>query len=149
MSDDRTDSGTGAKELDAPLESNGGPSEDSTMQIPPNQPASKDPVLVQLHPRFRSLIYLKRHSFVLVDTAALAPERRNKLAGEICNVVRGERVWRRCVWWPGEWAKRKRRGKGGDDGVGGEGLRDGEVDGEQDEVDGSDGEVEGGESMER
>ena len=44
-------------------------------------------LLVELPARFRSTIWIKRGSYVLVDTTALA-DRDNKLDGEIVNVVR-------------------------------------------------------------
>lgn len=49
-------------------------------------PNSKS-VLVELEAKFRSTIWIKRGSYVVVDTEALA-DRDNKLDGEIMNVVR-------------------------------------------------------------
>jgi probable RNA-binding protein EIF1AD len=63
-------------------------------------------LLVELPARFRSTIWLKRGGFVVVDTQALAG-RDNKLGGEITNVVRDERQWRKESYWPGEFAKRR------------------------------------------
>ena len=60
--------------------------------------ASKESVLVELPARFRSTIWIKRGSFVLVDTAALQ-DRGNKLRGEIVNVVRDEKAWRKAPYW--------------------------------------------------
>jgi len=60
---------------------------------------STPPPLVELPSRFRSTIWLKRGSFVVVDTAALA-DRSNKLGGEIVNVVRDEKEWRKMAYWP-------------------------------------------------
>jgi probable RNA-binding protein EIF1AD len=65
-------------------------------------------LLVELPARFRSTIWIKRGGFVLVDTGAMN-ERENKLDGEIINVVRNEKEWRKqkywyvvCwVWWAG------------------------------------------------
>src|SRR5271154_3884920 len=51
-------------------------------------------LLVELPARFRSTIWLKRGGFVVIDTKALA-DRDNKLDGEIVNVVRDERQWRK------------------------------------------------------
>lgn len=62
-------------------------------------------LLVELDPRFRSTIWLKRGGFVLIDTATLA-ERDNKIDGEIINVVRDERVWRKAPYWPQEFVKK-------------------------------------------
>ncbi|OCL14400.1 nucleic acid-binding protein [Glonium stellatum] len=63
------------------------------------------PILVELPSRFRSTIWIKRGSYVVVDTKALA-ERDNKLDGEIINVVRDEREWRKQSYWPVEFAKK-------------------------------------------
>uniref|UniRef100_A0A093VT30 S1-like domain-containing protein n=1 Tax=Talaromyces marneffei PM1 TaxID=1077442 RepID=A0A093VT30_TALMA len=59
---------------------------------------SKQTALVELPARFRSTIWMKRGSFVVVDTNAL-DDRENKLAGEIVNVVRGEKAWRKAAFW--------------------------------------------------
>ena len=67
-------------------------------------PGSKT-LLVELDARFRSKIWLKRGGFVLVDTATLA-ERDNKIDGEIINVVRDERAWRKAHFWPQDFAKK-------------------------------------------
>lgn len=40
-----------------------------------------------------------------MDTATLA-DRDNKIDGEIINVVRDERVWRKAHFWPQEFAKK-------------------------------------------
>lgn len=62
-------------------------------------------LLVELPARFRSTIWIKRGGFVLVDTAA-AGERENKLDGEIVNVVRNEKEWRKEKYWPNEFVQR-------------------------------------------
>lgn len=59
-------------------------------------------VLVELESRFRSKIWLKRGGFVLVDTTTLA-DRDNKIDGEIINVVRDEKAWRKAPFWPAEF----------------------------------------------
>ena len=59
-------------------------------------------ILAELPARFRSTIWIKRGSFVLVDTSTLA-DRENKLGGEIVNVVREERAWRKTSYWPPEF----------------------------------------------
>lgn len=66
---------------------------------------SGEVLLAELPARFRSTIWIKRGSFVLVDTSALA-DRSNKLGGEIVNVVRDERIWRKMAYWPAEFAKK-------------------------------------------
>ena len=50
----------------------------------------------------------------MVDTEAFAG-RENKLAGEIVNVVREERAWRKMAYWPVEWEKREGFGGEGED----------------------------------
>lgn len=55
-------------------------------------------ILVELEPRFRNTIWIKRGGYVLVDTKEAAV-RQNKIAGEIINVVRDERSWRKQSYW--------------------------------------------------
>jgi probable RNA-binding protein EIF1AD len=55
-------------------------------------------LLVELPARFRSTIWIKRGGFVLVDVDAMK-ERENKLDGEIVNVVRNEKEWRKQTYW--------------------------------------------------
>jgi len=59
---------------------------------------SGERVLVELEARFRSTIWIKRGSYVLVDLESLA-DRENKLDGEIVNVVRDEKAWRKMGYW--------------------------------------------------
>jgi len=59
---------------------------------------TKTSLLVELPSRFRSTIWIKRGGFVLVDTTTMK-ERENKLDGEIVNVVRNEKEWRRQGYW--------------------------------------------------
>ncbi|KAG9194468.1 nucleic acid-binding protein [Alternaria panax] len=63
------------------------------------------PVLAELEARFRSTVWIKRGSYVVVDTSALA-DRENKLDGEIVNVVRDEKAWRKMSYWPKEFVKK-------------------------------------------
>ncbi|GAD98962.1 eukaryotic initiation factor 1A [Paecilomyces variotii No. 5] len=65
---------------------------------------SKTTILVELPARFRSTIWMKRGSYVLVDTRALE-DRENKLSGEIVNVVGDEKAWRKAPYWPKEFVK--------------------------------------------
>src|SRR5579871_6357958 len=51
-------------------------------------------LLVELPTQFRSTFWIKRGSYVVVDSQALA-ERENKLHGEIINVVHEEKIWRK------------------------------------------------------
>ncbi|KAJ9656458.1 hypothetical protein H2198_004917 [Neophaeococcomyces mojaviensis] len=62
-------------------------------------------MLVELEARFRSKVWLKRGGFVLIDTTTLA-ERDNKIDGEIINVVRDEKAWRKVPFWPTEFVKK-------------------------------------------
>jgi len=64
----------------------------------------KRTILAELNSRFRNTIWIKRGGFVLVDTKG-ADVRSNKLDGEIINVVRDEREWRKEKYWPKEFSK--------------------------------------------
>jgi probable RNA-binding protein EIF1AD len=55
-------------------------------------------LLAELPSRFRSTIWMKHGSFVVVDTTAFE-DRENKLDGEIVNVVRSEKQWRKQTYW--------------------------------------------------
>jgi probable RNA-binding protein EIF1AD len=59
---------------------------------------NKQEVLVELPSRFRNTIWIKRGGYVLVDTKD-ADIRENKIDGEILNVVRDEREWRKEAYW--------------------------------------------------
>ena len=61
-------------------------------------PGSEGFILVELPARFRSAIWLKRGGYVVVDTTAF-DNRENKLRGEIINVVRDEKLWRKQIYW--------------------------------------------------
>ncbi|RYP75639.1 hypothetical protein DL770_007372 [Monosporascus sp. CRB-9-2] len=61
-------------------------------------------VLVELAARFRNTIWIKRGGFVLVDLIP-AEDQKGKVEGEIVNVVREEREWRKHSYWPKEFAK--------------------------------------------
>lgn len=62
-------------------------------------------ILAELPSKFRSTIWLRRGSYVLVDTAALA-DRDNKLAGIIVNLVGDYKTWRKMPYWPHQFEKR-------------------------------------------
>ena len=55
-------------------------------------------LLVELPSRFRSQMWIKRGGYVVVDTSAF-DDRDNKLDGEITNVVREEKQWRKQAYW--------------------------------------------------
>ncbi|BFZ59869.1 hypothetical protein YB2330_000890 [Saitoella coloradoensis] len=64
----------------------------------------KSEVLVELPPKFRSTVFVKRGGYVLADLGS--SERTNKIAGEIVEVVVEEKEWRKMSYWPKEFAKR-------------------------------------------
>ena len=61
--------------------------------------------LVEMPAKFRSTIWLKRGGYVLIDTTS-QQERDNKIQGEIINVVRDEKLWRKEQYWPKQFEKR-------------------------------------------
>lgn len=60
-------------------------------------PGGKE-TLFELPGKFRNTIWIKRGGYVLVDMEG-AEARENKLSGEIINVVRDEREWRKASYW--------------------------------------------------
>jgi probable RNA-binding protein EIF1AD len=58
----------------------------------------KKQMLVELPARFRSTFWIKRGSFVVIDTST-QEERDNKIGGEIINIVRDEKAWRKASFW--------------------------------------------------
>ncbi|CAN8102481.1 unnamed protein product [Discula destructiva] len=64
-------------------------------------------VLVELAQRFRNTIWIKRGGFVLVDRTPNEERTKanSKLDGEIINVVRDEKAWRKMPYWPKEFPK--------------------------------------------
>jgi probable RNA-binding protein EIF1AD len=64
----------------------------------------KKQMLAELPARFRSTFWIKRGSFVVVDTST-SEERDNKIGGEIINIVRDEKAWRKAPFWPKEFPK--------------------------------------------
>ncbi|KAI9725245.1 MAG: hypothetical protein M1828_003426 [Chrysothrix sp. TS-e1954] len=67
--------------------------------------ASGEVTLVQMPARFRSMIWVKRGSYVVINEMAL-PNRDNKIGGEIVNIVRDEKLWRKEAYWPAQFEKR-------------------------------------------
>ncbi|KAI0165521.1 hypothetical protein GGR57DRAFT_496996 [Xylariaceae sp. FL1272] len=61
-------------------------------------------VLVELAARFRNTIWIRRGGYVLVDLAS-DPDQKSKVEGEIVNVVREEREWRKQSYWPQAFGK--------------------------------------------
>ncbi|KAJ5488957.1 hypothetical protein N7539_003847 [Penicillium diatomitis] len=66
--------------------------------------ADKTQMLVELPAKFRSTFWIKRGSYVVIDTEP-QEERDNKIKGEIINIVRDEKAWRKAPFWPKEFAK--------------------------------------------
>ncbi|KAL8967576.1 MAG: hypothetical protein Q9183_002853 [Haloplaca sp. 2 TL-2023] len=77
-------------------------------------PRNPKPLLVELSSRFRSQIWIKRGSYVLVDRSTF-DDRENKLDGEIINIVRDEKEWRKQPYWPPEFVKRSAYPEDNDD----------------------------------
>ncbi|KAK5199585.1 hypothetical protein LTR72_004699 [Exophiala xenobiotica] len=61
-------------------------------------------LLVELEAKFRGTIFVKRGGYVLVDSSATG--RENKIQGEIVNIVRDERTWRKQPYWPPQFPKK-------------------------------------------
>jgi len=59
---------------------------------------SGDTLLVELPSRFRNTIWIKNGGYVLIDRAD-GDTRENKIDGQILNVVRDEREWRKEKYW--------------------------------------------------
>lgn len=55
-------------------------------------------VMVELADRFRNTIWVKRGGYVLVDLTP-SQEMKGKVEGEIVNVVREEKLWRKQSYW--------------------------------------------------
>ncbi|KAK1996276.1 translation initiation factor 1A/IF-1 [Colletotrichum falcatum] len=64
-------------------------------------PNKKDLVL-ELAQRFRNTIWIKRGGYVLAERY---DEPDGRVMGEIINVVRDEKAWRKQSYWPKEFAK--------------------------------------------
>lgn len=58
-------------------------------------------VVVELAQRFRNTIWIKRGGFVLVDLTSSEERTKanSKVQGEIVNVVRDEKAWRKMAYW--------------------------------------------------
>lgn len=69
------------------------------------QTAGASELLVELDARFRGTIFVRRGGFVLVDTTT-STDRENKIQGEIVNIVRDEKTWRKRPFWPQEFARK-------------------------------------------
>jgi probable RNA-binding protein EIF1AD len=58
-------------------------------------------VLVELDPKFRNTIWIKRGGYVLIDLETMEERLKSgsKVIGEIVNVVRDEKAWRKMGYW--------------------------------------------------
>ncbi|KAL1976066.1 hypothetical protein VTN31DRAFT_4458 [Thermomyces dupontii] len=65
---------------------------------------NKETLLVEMPARFRSTIWIKKGSYVLIETTGYSGA--HKLAGEIINVVIDEKEWRKAPYWPKEFVKK-------------------------------------------
>ncbi|KAK2060364.1 translation initiation factor 1A/IF-1 [Colletotrichum caudatum] len=64
-------------------------------------PNKKD-IVFELAQRFRNTIWIKRSGYVLAERY---DEPHGRVMGEIINVVRDEKAWRKQSYWPKEFAK--------------------------------------------
>ncbi|PWW77733.1 hypothetical protein C7212DRAFT_350908 [Tuber magnatum] len=56
--------------------------------------------LVELPKTYRSVVWVRRNRFVLVDTEGFGDGEGGKIGGEIKVVVRGEKGWMGMGYWP-------------------------------------------------
>lgn len=60
---------------------------------------NEKPVLVELAARFRNTIWIRRGGYVLLEMTPDEDRKGSKVDGEIINVVRDEREWRKQAYW--------------------------------------------------
>ena len=75
-----------------------------SVNLPASQALKGVCQLVELPPRFRNTMWIRRGGFVLVDCSAFE-DRDNKLVGEIMAVIHDEKSWRKKPYWPVEFRK--------------------------------------------
>lgn len=57
-------------------------------------------IIVELEQRFRNTIFIRRGGYVLVDLASAEERPQNtRVVGEIINIVRDEKEWRKQPYW--------------------------------------------------
>ncbi|OAQ68811.1 translation initiation factor 1A/IF-1 [Pochonia chlamydosporia 170] len=66
--------------------------------------ANKKTVLLELAQRFRNTIWIKRGGYVLGERYEEGAS-DTRADGEIVNVVRDEKLWRKQAYWPKEFTK--------------------------------------------
>lgn len=59
---------------------------------------SKDILILELAQRFRNTIWIRRRGFVLAEYYG-DTEEKSRAVGEIVNIVRDERLWRKQPYW--------------------------------------------------
>jgi probable RNA-binding protein EIF1AD len=69
-----------------------------SLELPSKSVTTGETILAELPSQFRSTLWIIRGGYVVVDTQALAG-RENKIGGQIVNVVRDEKVWRKEKYW--------------------------------------------------
>ncbi|KAM5347927.1 hypothetical protein ACJ41O_007751 [Fusarium nematophilum] len=62
------------------------------------------PIVLELAQRFRNTIWIKRGGFVLADKYE-DDKGDTRAMGEIVNIVRDEKLWRKQSYWPKEFVK--------------------------------------------
>jgi probable RNA-binding protein EIF1AD len=60
---------------------------------------NKKPVVLELAQRFRNTIWIKRGGYVLAERYPADSENSSRAQGEIINIVRGEKEWRKMPYW--------------------------------------------------
>jgi probable RNA-binding protein EIF1AD len=60
--------------------------------------ANKKPIILELAQRFRNTIWIKRGGFVVAERYPAETE-ETRADGEIINVVRDEKLWRKQSYW--------------------------------------------------
>ncbi|GAB1319656.1 hypothetical protein MFIFM68171_09866 [Madurella fahalii] len=67
---------------------------------------NKKHIQVELNSLFRNTVFIRRGGYVLVDLASADERSRSgRVVGEIINVVREEREWRKQPYWPKKFVK--------------------------------------------
>ncbi|KAF7559647.1 hypothetical protein G7046_g4507 [Stylonectria norvegica] len=65
---------------------------------------NKKELVFELAQRFRNTIWIKRGGFVLAERYKVESH-AGRAMGEIVNVVRDEKLWRKQAYWPKEFSK--------------------------------------------
>ncbi|KAI1458023.1 nucleic acid-binding protein [Annulohypoxylon moriforme] len=65
---------------------------------------NRQTVLVELAARFRKTVWIRRGGYVLVQLTS-SEEEKGRVEGDIINVVRDEKEWRKQSYWPKEFPR--------------------------------------------